>query len=427
MKIFILFLIILFTGLSACTRQTPALEAPALEPSPTATTQRPTIVPHTASTPTPVPTPAGLACPPADPRIELPQASFDALSLVIAEFLNAGGTVQALDEGLYELGVASQPIAVAAEDLTGSGQPDIVVSIFDPRQPGTPPPGSLLIYTCQGGRYSLTHYQPSLPSFGAPGIRFVQDLNADGQAELVTASATCGAHTCFEEIRILSWNGERFENLLAAETAQIPFPLLDLVEDPRSGKFDLLITTMGAGSVGAGPQRSITYHYTYDQDGGMWILEREELGESSYRIHVLHDADRAARQEDIPAAIGLYQRVIQDPLLLDWNDIQAEQDLLSAYARFRLLVLYFQIEQPGFAGTMLSEMESLYPPGHPQHAFVELAGQFVEGFERGETAEGCQAARAYAEENPAAILEGLGTASFGYANPDYTPEDICPW
>jgi hypothetical protein len=425
-KIFV-FMSILLIGLTACTRQTPSPEPPALEPSPVPPTQRPTIVPHTSSSPTPPPTTVNQSCPPADPNLELPSASFDALPLVIAEFLNSGGTVLALDDGLYELGVASQPVAVAAEDLTGSGQPDIVVSIFDPRQPGTPPSGSLLVYTCQEGRYSLTHFQPSLPSFGAPGIRFVQDLNADGQAELVTASATCGAHTCFEEIRILSWNGERFENLLAAETAQIPFPLLDLVEDPQTGIFDLLITTTGAGSAGAGPQRSITYHYTFEQDGGMWTLEREELGESSYRIHVLHDADRAARDEDIPNAIGLYQRVIQDPLLLDWNDPQAEQDLLGAYARFRLLVLYYQIEQPDFAGAVLSEMENLYPPDHPQRAFVELAGQFVEGFERGDVAEGCRAARSYASDNPESILEGLGSADFGYANPDYTAEDICPW
>jgi len=90
-------------------------------------------------------------------------------------------------------------VAVGAIDLTGDGKQDVAVSNLRSGLRSGPTWGKLLLFVCQEGVYRLLHHQASGEGSGAPGIRYLQDLNGDGIAELVVGSPTCGASTCFEE------------------------------------------------------------------------------------------------------------------------------------------------------------------------------------------------------------------------------------
>ncbi|MDH3942999.1 MAG: hypothetical protein OEV06_02740, partial [Anaerolineae bacterium] len=255
-------------------------------------------------------------------------------------FLNSGGAPSTLQANLEALGIANLAPSVAVADLTGDGKFDVVVSFLEPEPQTVPTPGALLIYTCLGDRYTLTHIELSGDFQGAPRILHLQDMNADGAAEVISSSSTCGAHTCFESAKILSWSGSSFEDRLDGSTDNLPYPDLQITDYDRDGFYNLEVTGRGFGSVGAGPQRTVTRIWTYDREGGLWTASEEILGASEYRIHVLHDADAAARRGEYPVAIVLYQQVIDNDGLLDWMDQENERLNLSAYAAYKLVVVF---------------------------------------------------------------------------------------
>ena len=357
----------------------------------------------------------------------MPPAEFAAFEQTVLGFLNQGGSTEALDAALYAAGVANQPLAVAAADLTGDGWQDVVVSIYDPQSGSVPPGGLLLIYSCQEAHFILAYREPSVEAWGAPGIRYLQDLNADRRAELVTGSVTCGVHTCFEQVKVLGWSGDNFENLLVGETTDLPYPDIRLVDPDGDGVFDLEVAGGGFGSVGAGPQRTLTRHWRYDPATGRWQDSRDLLAPSNYRIHVLHDAETAALARDYDQALLDYGRVVSDPTLVDWIDPEVEKANLAAYALFKTAVVNLIQNQLDLAQATFDQLADTYPPGTKGHAYVELAVAFQAAYPAGGVSSGCAAAQKYAADHPDQVLLPLGSAVYGYANRDVSPQDICPW
>lgn len=402
--------------------------ATATPPPATALLATETPVPEASPTLPPSPTPGGEPCLPSQAQVSLQAGDFSSFPQSILDFLNAGGSLEALDQGLYTAGVANQPISVAAADLTGDGSRDVVVSIYNPDSVAIPPGGSLLIYTCASGQYRLSYEENTEDTWGAPGIRYLQDLNDDGSAELVAARPTCGAHTCFEDITILAWDGSTFENRLEGTTTDLPYPDVFLEDPEGDGNYDLIVVGSGIGSVGAGPQRSLMRSWVYDPETELWIPAGETLGESNYRIHVLHDAEMSALVGAYDEALLLYGRVVQDTTLEDWNAPDTERANLGAYALFKTGVVHLLQGNQEFAQSTFNQQAETYPAGTTGHAYVELAQVFQDAYAGDESViQGCAAARQYASQHAEEILEPLGPTTFGYANPEFEPEDICPW
>lgn len=423
-----MFLVLLAAILTAC-------NLPVGEPAPDVSgtlTLAPSAGAESASDTPPVPpfsllNDNGQLCLPFREGVSLSNAAFAETPQAILDFLNAGGSIAALDEALYQAHIANQPIAVGAIDVTGDGVQDVAVSIFDPASSLIPPGGKLLIFVCQDGVYRLLHHQPSTEGMGTPGIRYLQDLNADGQAELVAGSPACGASTCFEDVQILGWTGAGFENLLAGSTVEIPAPVINLLGPRADGIFDLEIAGGGFGSAGAGPQRGLSIVWTYQPAVARWQDPQERLESSNYRIHVLQDADQAALEHEFDQALQGYGRVMDDASLIEWLDPGLERPNLTAYALFRIAVTHLLLNQADLAQQAFDRQIADFPPGALGHAYVELASAFQDAFPAGGVPNGCSAARQYAIDHPQEILVPLSSAMFGYANPDYSPVDICPW
>jgi hypothetical protein len=387
------------------------------KPSPTATLPQPS--------PTVTSSPDNPDCVTPQAQASLDDLTFGKAPEAILTYLNAGGTPDGLKQALNNAGIANQPVSVQTADMTGNGKNDWVVSIFDPGSQLIPPGGALLIYTCQGGGYELSLNQPTPQGKGGPHLWYLQDLDADGRADLVYSLATCGAHTCFEDVKILSWDSGNFRERLEGSSADLPYPRIEVRDPDGDGIFQLEVTGTGIGSVGAGPQREITWAWTYDPGTGMWDKTSESLGTSNYRIHILQDADTAARQGDYQNALVLYQRVVSDPTLQDWVDPEKEQAELGAYAHFKIMTLYLILGQDDFASTAFQEMKNAYPSNSLGYAYVELADAFRQAYMQGGIAAGCEAANSFAGSHTDQILLPLN--SFGYGNPEYTPQDICPF
>jgi hypothetical protein len=409
----------------------PTTTVPAATDTPPPATDLPateTPVPEVSPTLLPSPTPGGEPCLASQPQVSLQAGDFAGFPQSVLDFLNAGGSLEALDQGLYTAGVANQPLSVAAADLTGDGSRDVVVSIYNPDSIATPPGGRLLIYTCESGQYRLAYDEQTEDLWGAPGIRYLQDLDNDESAELVASRPTCGAHTCFEDITILVWDGSTFENRLEWTTTDLPYPDVRLEDPEGDGIYDLIVVGSGFGSVGAGPQRSLIRSWVYEPEMVSWIPAGETLGESNYRIHILHDAETSALVEAYDEALLLYGRVVQDSTLEDWTDPETERANLGAYALFKTAVVYLLQGNQEFAQSTFDQQEEAYPAGSTGHTYVEMAQTFQEAYAGEESViRGCAAAQQFAGQHEEEILEPLGPAAFGYANPEYEPMDICPW
>jgi hypothetical protein len=364
---------------------------------------------------------------PAAASHNLADSDFAALPDAILEALNAGVAPQELRQLLEQSGYAGRPVSVMNGDMTGDGLDDVVVAIVDNQSQGVFPGGNLLIYINGGDHFELAYREADRSGSGSPEIWFLRDLNADGADDLIFGETSCGAHTCFQDLKIMIWNREVFENRLQGSTAELPYPQVEIADPDADGIFDILVTATGAGSVGAGPPREITYTWSFRALSGYW----EELSvirqPPVFRIHAVFDADEAAFRGDYEEALTLYERVISDPGLMEWMDLQTEKRTLAAYAYFKSVIVNRIAGEPSTAQARLEQAQSLYPQGDQMHLFVEMAEIFEQIYGQGNNESaaqrGCQAVRDFVDRNP----QILAMFDYGYGNPQYTAEDICPW
>ena len=273
----LILLVLLLTGCDAI--QPPATQAP-VEPPPaedtappvdddepapedTAPPEEPTPIPEE---PTPiVPASTSEVCVPPSDHDELAYTDYATFPQAILDYLNAGASPEELAVSLIlqELGPVEQP--VWAEDLTGDGIREVVVTVYNE---GLPPEGALLIYDCVGGQYVLSYTAIAEQDSIAPRLLFIQDLNADQQREVVYSSTKCGAHTCFEDFQILNWEAGVYVPRLEGSTLDYPYPEVKLTDFNHDGIYSLEVTGKVIASVGAGPQRDTINIWDFDPASG---------------------------------------------------------------------------------------------------------------------------------------------------------------
>lgn len=400
-------------------------ESPTLEPVITEIT--PTVT-EIAVIGTPTATwepPASANCLELSTHDPLEETNYENYPQAILEYLNGGASPEELAAELRSRGIAYAPEGfppVRVYDLTADGVYDVIVSIINPHLPSQ---GALMVYTCHDAQYLLTHIELADANFNPPVVSQVIDMNADGQNELITSSLSCGAHTCFRNVLILSWNGSSFDNLLEGSTGDLPEPDFQITDYDRDGVYDLEGVGTKIGSVGAGPQRDQLHIWVYDQQSGHWMISSVSLLASNFRIHMVHDADASMRRGEYFIADVLYQQVISDDSLLDWKLIEQEKLNLSAYAYFKRVVATASLTGIENATSLYAEMAVIYS-NKVQAEYVRMALAFLEAFSTDGQAAGCIAVHAYAAQHYNQILAPLGSDVYGYFNPDYSAEDICP-
>ncbi|MEJ2758450.1 MAG: hypothetical protein P8046_08235 [Anaerolineales bacterium] len=371
---------------------------------------------------TTMPVSESVACVPPSEHPDFVFSTYEELPQTILDYLNGGASPEELAVSLIVQGLGPEDQPVWAEDLTGDGYREVVVTVYDP---ANQPQGALMIYNCQNGAYVLVHVIVSEVNAFAPVILHIQDINADGEREAVLSSTNCGAHTCFQDVKILAWENEHYTEKLEGSTLEYPYPDVKLTDYDHDGIYTLEVTGTAYGSVGAGPQRDTINSWTYDPTVRLWRLTDQTLAASPFRIHLVHDADAAMDREEYLIASLLYEQVINDDSLLEWAKEEVEYNNLAAYAAYkRVVAAVFMGDRPS-AETIFTELKDQYGKSS-QYGYVEMAEAFLTDSETLGAEGGCTAARQYAASHQTQVLDPLGSAVYGYANPDYTPEDICP-
>jgi hypothetical protein len=341
----------------------------------------------------------------------------------ILAYLNAGGTAEQLKTALRDAGVlAGDLMGIYEKDFTGDGFNDLAFSIMDPNAQEILPVGTLLIYVCQDKSYQLAYSAAPGVDWSVPTIDEANDLNGDGIADILFSQETCGAHTCFKHYEVLIWSDDAFENALQGTTDDIPNPNLEIMFPPHA-RIGVIAT--GYGSVGAGPFRPFEREWTWDPDQQAFTPSPDIPLPSTYRVHTLYDADRLAKEGELTRALSLYQEVIENDGLQDWIDPEMERANLGAYARFRIMLTYLLLEDRSAAENTYIALQDHFPLGTQGAAFTALAGAFWNEYaESADIAAGCSAAQSYAQSHVDTVLDAL---YFGYSNPSYEAEDICPY
>jgi hypothetical protein len=384
---------------------------------PTSTPVTPTATPRTG----PAQACATPANAPASPALSDPNRQPQEL----LTFLNGGGSAQDLEGLIAGAGLAPQQgPATLSLDLDDDGWLDLAVAIQDPSQESVQPPGSLFVFACQGDHYGLVYSLGPAPEHGTPQLLAGQDLNGDRQDDLVFGLPNCGASTCFLQIQILTMANGQLDQRLRGQSDDLPYPEVDIHPGPDSGTMQIAVTGTGIGSAGAGPYRQRTRSWSWDASSNTFVVTGEALLPAVFRIHVLNDAQQAAARGDFATARQLYQQVIQDDSLKDWLDPATERANLSAFSRFRMMVVDLQGGQPDQAQSDAARLQSDFPPGSLGHAYAELGDTFGRAYQTsGDVAGACRESASFAAAHSDTILQPL---YFGYANPTYTSADICP-
>jgi len=341
---------------------------------------------------------------------------------VILDYLNAGASTEELAVNLIVRGLGPEEQPVWAEDLTGDGVREVVVTVFDESQPRQ---GSLLIFNCVDGQYELAFLVISEQQAYAPLLRHIQDFNADGQREVVYSSTHCGAHTCFEDVQILSYENGEYLPRLEGSTPEYPYPDIKLTDFDHDGVYNLEVVGTAIASVGAGPQRDSINIWQYDAGSSTWKLGEHTLAASPFRVHLVHDAEGAMDRAEYLIGSLLFEQVIEDEQLLEWADEEEEYRNLAAYAYFKRIVAAVYLEDLAAADQLFGELDKLYGRGN-QYAYVDMAEVFLAVNQSDGLEVACTAVQQYSETNKAVVLTPLSSSVYGYANPDFEPADICP-
>lgn len=431
-----IFLICLLVTAPACNGS--AGETPTSIPtmSPPATlTSIPTPLATTTPTPPPTPSPTATpnvtetpiipsACPPpGNPGMPARPDTFDDYPEVLADYLSQGSSAEGLENLLRTWEAIREDAGeVQALDLTGDRDAEIVVSLIDPLPEfDLPwPSGDLFIFQCQAGGMILAYrgryvgdevlYETHF------GLQKIADVNDTGLPDVVYTTSTCGAHTCWDQIYVVEWDGQSFLNRVPAlET--YPYPSFT-VEHGR-----ILVQSGGIGSAGAGVQRG--YDEIWSWNGQVFTHTETIIGPPLVLVHYAHDGDESLARGDYVGAIEHYQRAIDDASMSSGLFFESEEQgvpIVRAYARFKLAAAYAAAGDEVDAETQYNLLLVEHPEGTPGYPFASLAQAFWLAFSRdGDPKAACAAAVAVAETDPtpADMLYA------GYGNPDYEPADLC--
>ena len=102
---------------------------------------------------------------------------------------------------------------------------------------------------------------------------------------------------------------------------------------------------------------------------------------------------------------------------------QDDRDTLTAYARFRLLLIGV-LRGEANAKDQLDQLTAQFPDGSPGHDTQQMAQTFWDKYQATQDIKAaCAAANVFANEQYQ-IIDDLSL--FGYANRSYTSDDMCP-
>jgi tetratricopeptide (TPR) repeat protein len=386
---------------------TPTIEAPATPtPSPEPTVvvaAEPTETPYVSPTPVPFP-----------PR---PEDLADYSTAIISYLNDSQGDVDGLREMLKEWGALRNVADLLSVDVDDDGKGELLLIIVDAVQEyGINRPGELLVIDVEGQEYELAYRAPEDSFIMDPFILEVDDINRDGRTEIAFTSTSCGAHTCFTTVYIIASGTGMYEDLTDGDI-EMSYADIYFSDWDGDGTPELVMYGGTIGSIGAGPQRTRTEVYRWD--GLRYVLSETIYDPSNFLYFKVLDANQALLNGEYESAAALYREAIENPDLVTWMD-ESKREELTAFALYRLSLTYLLLGETGQAQLARDKLLTQ----HPEHIYAQVMGVLWDTYLMDDDLrEACEAVGSFAAAHPetAEVL-----AEYGYGNPTFTPEEVCP-
>ncbi len=330
------------------------------------------------------------------------------------------GSVDVLQAYLARCGMlAGERGAVQQATLRGGREQEVVATLVDP-QAGTGSPLGVLVVLGAGPLGWDVLYQSGLAA--DVEVLALEDVNEDGNPDIVWTDTTCGARACFTTAHVTSFVDGDFRSWVNGSTtmASASVRLEDVM--PQGSGQELVIQGGVIGAVAAGPQRPMTV--VWGSPGGAPYVAMEQSYSPSFCLyhHVL-DADAAMEAgslDNYAAAIAAYRAAADDPRLVACWTRPNELAELRAYALYRLAMAHAYAGDMAAAGAAADELRSRYP----DDPLAELARLWLLAYRTArDDAAACAVAETFARRHPDTWQR---RADYGFANPAFTVEMLCP-
>lgn len=310
---------------------------------------------------------------------------------VLTEF---AGSPDVLRSYLQRCGAFSKDWgAVRAADLLGDGAPEMVVVAAEPQQAAGGPLGKVLILT-SGPLGWETIYETGVASDIV--LLAAADVNEDGRADVIWTDTTCGANACFTTAHAVSYADGGFVNWIEDGTtmASARVSLQDVA--PEGSGQELVMTGGTFGDVWAGPQRAMTTTWA-SLAGGPYMLQDVRRARSWCLFHALEDANSALDEGRFADAAAGYRAAADDVRLVACWQRPNEVDELRAFALYRLAVASAYSGDTAGAEQAIADLESRYP----NDRLRDLARIWWIAYRTtGDESAACATVRAYGERRP---------------------------
>lgn len=372
----------------------------------------------------PTPTPNRNACPVLDGDAVLARkpATLDEARASILDFLQQGGALTELKEGIrirWQM-YGDTGYALDEADLTGEGVPEILLGWSAPGKAGT-----LDVIGCMDGVYDFL-YSFETGSNDPPRLIAARDINNAPPAELVFASVTCDDDKNCEYItQALAWDSfmGRFRSLLGRSLNTLQQPeLRDIDNDSVQ---EIVVDMQLNGNTVTGPlRRGLNI---YDWDGDSYTLSIIQLDPPRYYIQIAQEGDRQFSQLRMTEAANSYTALMNATDLRYWyND---EADWVRSYGLYRLLLTYAYLgdARQGDVATQINTefglTSDLTVDQLPVYAL--MAYRFLDSIQLNNDLHlACGDVLAVLAERPEALSQ---LNRYGTRSPQYGELDLCPF
>lgn len=380
-------------------------------------------------------------------------------------YLNARGSSEGLCSAMEAAGYVRVQLTLA--DVTGDQVADVVLAF---RSAQTYESG-LLVFSRQAGQYVALMARASVDQLraDADGLIGLYDMNGNGIIDILfTEVPNVGLHASGgRRYLLLEWDGTAFIDLGGSTTWDDGLwgSTYDrLAIRPRGdGTLELGLTNpplVGSHYSGSLTERAAETVWVWN-GARFAVLCRRPVGPVQYRVQALLDGDGETDCEQLVKALAAYQQAIDDDALWDWTTLESanvsdyrnpptpipdprERPLVTAYARYRRLVLYAALSQPNDAEAELRLLRTPELAGQANGMLLRVAEAFWVGYSTdgvqtnphgARLRAGCKSALAVAEQSPA-LLAAFGRYTFtsfglGLSAPAFAfvtdPTRLCPF
>jgi hypothetical protein len=408
---------------------TPVPPTPTLTPVP-----QDALVPRGEVTPPPPdfnPTPP----PPPDPAAEdLEEWVREYVELVTA-MLNSGESLEMVLETLITWsrspespqGDPSSATWAKTADMDGDGANEWLMSLPVPERGcgATLCPAYVVIFDVDEGlfkpRYVIRGLPPHEIQMQFPSLRRIQDINDDGELEVLIQKRWCGAHTCFTGLTVGRWDGVRWHDLAADPISQA---YTDLTIEDRDGDGVVEFTMHGGtfGSVGAGLQRQHTL--VFDWQNGAYRLVADVPDPSDHPYYRMLDANTALAEGNWERALDLATRALNNPnfeeTMAPVEDVDKRR--IISYAAVEAMLVHAHRGDVAQMEAVLDQVRS-YDFMEP-NVYTEAAERLLEAYgETGDVVEACAAMESVLAQRPD---EAVFFQWYGYNTARITVDQVCP-